>query len=328
MRRDRDRLDTLQAVSQGYQIRDAAIVDYRLWQLQGATDWLRGPQPPALAPGSYIACVGAAQTFGCFVETPWPQLLAGRLCIPTLNLGIAGAGPALFQQQPFATLLANARAVVFQVLSGRSADCSRFRSGGRERLTLRSDGRVLAADDAWREVLHADLAGWRAPLLRGLRNRWLGRYGRHHVQQLVQETQTDWLAQFHRLLAGTSVPKVLLWWSRRTPQHQPRFHSLAALFGDYPQLIDAPMVHALAGRCDAYVECVTKRGSPQLLRDRSTGEPTSVTPAAASTGEAAHVRWTHNAYYPSPEMHADAADALLEPLRQLLAQRGSAATRS
>ncbi len=305
-------------MSQGYQIRDAAVVDYELWQPDGSSDRLRGPRPASLAAGSYIACVGAAQTFGCFVPTPWPQLLATRLGIPTLNLGIAGAGPALFRSAPWQPLLANARAVVLQVLSGRSADCSAFHSGGRERLTRRTDGRLLAADAAWQEVLQADLQGWHTPLLRGLRNRWLARCGRGHVRRLVQETRADWLEQYRQLLAGIAAPKLLLWWSRRAPRYRPGYHSVPALFGDYPQLVDERMVATLAAWCDAYVECVTARGSPQLLRDRATGAPTTVAPALAGTGEAADLRWTHNAYYPSPEMHADASEAVLGPLQRLL----------
>lgn len=305
-------------MSQGYQIRDAAVVDYRLWRPDGAIDWLRGPRPEQLAPGSYVACVGAAQTFGCFVTTPWPQLLAQQLGVPTLNLGIAGAGPALFRSAPWDALLANARAVVLQVLSGRSADCSAFHSGGRERLTRRADGRVLAADAAWQQELHQDLQGWRSPLLRGLRNRWLAATGRRRIRQLVQETRADWLAQYERLLDAIPAPKLLLWWSRRPPHHRPRYHSVAALFGEYPQLVDAAMVATVAARCDAHVVCVTARGSPQRLVDRTTGAPTTVAPALAGTGEPAELRWTHNAYYPSPEMHEDAAAAVREPLRRLL----------
>lgn len=311
-------------MSTGYQNRDAHLVDYQLWQLPGGTDALRGPAPTDLRAGSYIACVGAAQTFGCFVDQPWPRLVERDLGVPTLNLGVAGAGPACFLQPPFPELIANARAVVFQVLSGRSADCSAFASYGRERLTVRTDGRVLGADAAWREALEADLVGWRQPLLRGLLNRWLACRGRQVVRQLVQETREDWQARFHDLLALTKAPKVLLWWSRRPPHHRPRFHSVPAMFGDYPHLIDAPMVAALAARCDAYVECVTSHGSPQLLRDRRTGAPTTVQPALAGSGEPATVRWTHNAYYPSPEMHADAATALREPLQRLLERTAEA----
>lgn len=304
-------------MSLGYQNRDAAVVDYQLWQAWPNGDWLRGPAPSSLAAGSYFAAVGAAQTFGCFVERPWPALLAEQLGLPALNLGIAGAGPAWFRREPVRALLANARFVVFQVTSGRSADNSRFAGGGRERVR-HADGRELGADAAWREALQHDLVGIANPVWRGLRNRFAAWFGRADVRQLVHETRADWLRHFEALLGETAPPKLLLWWSRRRPDHRARYHSLASLFGEFPQLVDRAMVERLRPLADAYVECVTRRGSPQPLLDRHTGAPTSVQPAAAGTGEDPALRWQHNAYYPSPAMHEDAADALLGPARTLL----------
>jgi Domain of unknown function (DUF6473) len=306
-------------VSRGYQNRDTDVVDYQLWQAWPDGDWLRGSAPPSLATGSYFAAVGAAQTFGCFTAEPWPALLAQQLGLPALNLGIAGAGPAWFRREPVRALLANARFVVFQVLSGRSADNSRFRGGGRERMRL-ADGRELGADAAWREVLQQDLVGIGNPALRGLRNRLGAWFGRGTARELVRETRADWQQQFAALLTETAPPKLLLWWSRRRPDYRARYHSLAALFGEFPQLVDRAMVERLRPLADDYVECVTRRGSPQPLFDRRTGAPTSVQPAAAGTGEDPALRWHHNAYYPSPAMHEDAAAALLAPARALLAR--------
>jgi Domain of unknown function (DUF6473) len=308
---------TLRRVSQGYQKRDRAVVDYQLWQAWPGGDFLRGPQPSELRAGSYVACVGAAQTFGCLVQRPWPALLAERAGMPTLNLGVAGAGPRLFRQSPFRELIAGARAVVFQVTSGRSADCSRFRSGGRERLQL-PDGRVLGADAAWSEALHQDLRGLRNPLLRGIVNRLAATFARGDVKRLVDETRADWVTEFCALLDETRGKKLLLWFSRRAPDHTARFHSLAAMFGDYPQLVDRRMVASVRDRADAYVECVTRRGSPERLVDRTTGRDVAVRPADAGTGEDPGATWTHNAYYPSQAMHEDAAAATWAQLEALL----------
>lgn len=300
------------SVSQGYQNRDRAIVDYQLWQLdegRSCTDWLRGPAPPTLEPGSYFACVGAAQTFGCFAERPFPSLLAEQIGLPSLNLGIAGAGPGLFLNPALLKLLQNARFVIVQAMSGRSADCSRFQSGGRERLSL-PDGRVLGADTAWSELLQQDLEGHHNQILRGVRNRMLATFGRRHVRKLVAETQHDWAEQNRALLDAIDKPTVFLWFSRRMPDHQPRFHSLRAMFGEFPQLVSRSMVAAAQSRADRYVECTTSRGSPQPL-----AQP--VRPSDAGTGEPPDAIWTHNDYYPSPEMHEDAAEMLLPIVQKM-----------
>ncbi len=304
-------------VSQGYQKRDRAVVDYQLWQAWPGGDFLRGPRPRDHRPGSYIACVGAAQTFGCLVQQPWPALLAERAGLPTLNLGVAGSGPQLFLQPQWKELIQGARAVVFQVMSGRSANCSRFRSDGREQLLL-SDGRRISADAAWTEALHADLRGIRSPLLRGLRNRFLATFARRDVKRLVDETRADWIAQFGALLDATTPKKALLWFSRRSPDYEARFHSLAAMFGEYPQLVDKRMVESLRTRVDAYIECTTRRGSPERLCDFATGKEIAVRPADAFSGEDPAMVWTHNVYYPSQAMHQDAADAVWPQLEKLL----------
>lgn len=296
-------------MSEGYQKRDAAVIDYELWQATPQGRWLRGPKPEALPPGGYFACVGAAQTFGCFVERPWPQALSDELALPVLNLGIAGAGPALFRQPATLELLRNARFVIYQVMSGRSADCSRFTSGGGERLRT-TDGRELGADVAWTEALQHDLAGTGNAVLRGIKNRLLATFGRKDVRRLVAETRANWTQEFVSLLQEVGRPSALFWFSKRTPHHRPRYHSLRALFGEFPQLVDERMVQDVAAHSDHYVECVTSRGSPQPLA-------TPVRPGDAGTGKDLDVVWTHNAYYPSPEMHEDATAALRDTARAL-----------
>ena len=72
------------------------------------------------------------------------------------------------------------------------------------------------------------------------------------------------------------------------------------------------MVDELRRHCDRYVECVGKRGLPQILLDRFTGERVTITDPWTSQP------WNENWYYPSPEMHEDAANALEPTCRELL----------
>jgi hypothetical protein len=70
------------------------------------------------------------------------------------------------------------------------------------------------------------------------------------------------------------------------------------MFGEFPRLVDDRIIDAVREHVDAYVACVTSRGSPQLLVSRFTGQPM----VGHREGKTA---WTHNACYPSPEMHED-----------------------
>ena len=276
-----------------YQKRDHEIVDYEPFALPGAGR-LRGPRPASLEPGEYFTCVGAAQTFGCFCERPYPALLWDRLGLPALNFGFAGAGPRLFipdEGRPRARLdyVNRGRFAVVQVMSARSEDNSRFESGGREQLVRRSDGERLGAGPAYAQLLEDDRPAT--------------------VAQIVAETRANWIESFISLLELIQVPTVLLWFSTRAPEYEEAYSDVHALFGDFPQLVNHAMVEAVRRSSDDYVECVTSRGSPQPLFSRFTGEPAAF---VNSRGEPQ----SHNTYYPSPEMHEDAADALTEACRK------------
>jgi hypothetical protein len=267
-----------------YQERDHEIIDYEIFRLPGTGD-LRGPQPRTLAPGEYFTCVGAAQTFGCFCEQPYPALLAERLDLPALNFGFAGAGPRFFYPALIDYINAGRFAVV-QVMSGRSEDNSVFESGGREYLRRRSDGERIGAEPAYRELLEQE--------------------GPERMLALVEETRQNWVESFRKLLDAISVPKVLLWFARRGTDYHERYDDIFNVFGDFPHLVTTVMVEQIKPFSDAYVECVTERGFPQRLVSRFTGKPVPI----AQRSDLGYVWQGVDPYYPSPEMHEDAAEAL------------------
>lgn len=296
----------------GYARRDFEVVDYAMQELAPTGLAFRGPFPPSLEPGAFFACLGAAQTFGCFCEDPFPTLLARRLGLPALNLGYGGAGPAFFLAQPALLEIVNhARFVVLQVMSARSESNARFESGGLEYVRRRSDGVRLGAEAAWRAELDGLtlLPGHDAPWLRwGLR-----RVGRLRARRLVVETRRNWVESTRRLAEAIRVPTVLLWFSQREPRYRTSFRTLGSLFSEFPHLVDEPTLAAAKQPFATFVRCVTRRGSPQLLRSRFTGAPCTVDPSL-DRPDLGGEQWTHNHYYPSPEMHADAAEALLVAL--------------
>src|SRR5207245_1765849 len=102
---------------------------------------------------------------------------------------------------------------------------------------------------------------------------------------------------------------ILFWFSKRHPDYVEDSRSVGSLFGEFPQLVDSQMLAQVRSLCDHYVERITCRGSPQPLVSRFTGEPVTVDLAMDRT-DFAGSSWTHNRYYPSPEMHVDAAEAL------------------
>ncbi len=305
----------------GYQERDAEVVDYQMARLGDTGLFFRGPVPKSLGKKGYVVCLGAAQTFGCFCDNPYTVLLGKELGLPVLNLGYGGAGPLFFlRHTKLLPWINNACAVVVQVMSGRSEDNSLYESGGLEYMTRRSDGKRLSADEAFRRILDVNYLWRHVPRGRTLARELLRLYGRPRVKALVCETRRNWVNNCQKLLNRIDPPVVLFWFSRRTPEYTDRYDSLQGFFEDFPQLVNQSMMEEILPHSDCYVECVTKRGSPQKLISRQTGAPVAVDPAKDRPDLGGEL-WTHNKYYPSPEMHEDGAAVLVPALRDLLASR-------
>lgn len=315
----------------GYVLRDWEVIDYECYQLAGTELWFRGPRPASLEPGHYVTALGAAQTFGCFCPRPYPALLAERLGIEALNLGYSGAGPAFFLRHPELIEYVNRSAFcVVQVMSGRSTSNSLLHNPeGLAYGRRTSDGRVTTAEAVFDEVLERAQA--RLPLRSERLKRKLLRRSRlplPSVRRVVMESRSNWMQDYRRLLQAITVPTILFWFSTRTPFYIPRYHHRAGFFRAFPHMVNASMIRRTRMLTDHYVECVTQRGSPQPLTNRFTGKPATVdltldtkpVEGDDTTGVALYDgTWTNNSYYPSPEMHADAADALAATCKNIMA---------
>lgn len=313
----------------GYVLRDWEVIDYECYELPGTGLWFRGPPPGRLENGGYFTVIGAAQTFGCFCEAPYPALLEKRLGLPALNLGYSGAGPRFYTGRKELLRFVNGGAFcIVQVMSGRSTSNALFDNpDGLAHGRRASDGQPATADQIFGQAIRQEMA--RIPLLPHKAKAALYKFlplEMPNVRRLVEESQQDWLDGYEALLSKIEVPKVLFWFSERRPDYRQRYHSHGGLFGKYPQLVDANMVNRIRPHADAYVECVSTRGLPQPLISRFTGKPTAValdTDKKPVPGEKAGASlysgvWRQNKYYPSPEMQKDAANALEKPVRRLM----------
>ena len=304
----------------GYQERDYEVVDYRMAELTHTGLRFRGPVEVDSRVG-YFACIGAAQTFGCFVDRPYPTLLSNQLGLPVLNLGYGGAGPEFFADQTsLHAYLNQASFVVLQVMSGRSQSNSLYECGGLEYATRRSDGRRMGAQRAIAEAMlpgPAHLAGKRIPsrLRRLLPDSEAA--VRSRTEPLISEIREAWVESHRRLLARLTAPVVLFWFSKRSTDYGQTYSDVAGVFGQFPQMVNTEMIDAIRPLCHSYVECISERGSPQPLKSRFTGEPVEVDPAN-DRADLGFGTWTHNRYYPSPEMHEDAAESLASSCSGLL----------
>lgn len=287
-----------------YQRRDAMLIDYQLYELPGIKPYphdgvFRGP---AVRGSRYIACVGAAQTFGRFVESPFPTILGHRLGIEVLNLGSGGAGPAFHgSNDALLSYINRAAIVVVQVMSARSASNSLFHNKYHGAWGIRlTDGLQMSAADFFSDLLQTQP---------------------DQARSVVRETRSNYVRDMVRLLSAISPPKILLWFATRAPNYVERYQlPLDHLFGAFPQLVNGVMIDQIIPYSDAYVECVTNAGLPQQLFDK-TGRATRV---LTTVSPGVTVEITESSYYPSPEMHRAAADTLESICVRLLRDRRTA----
>jgi hypothetical protein len=288
------------ATIQGYQQTDAHIVNYEMYRLPGVPrGYFRGPP---LQGTQYVACVGAAQTFGRFVRQPFPHLLSATLGLEALNLGRGGAGPTYHVSDPVLLQYINqARVVIVQVLSGRSQSNSVFHTSDHGMVgTHLPTGSNMDAGEFYTWLLQQEPA---------------------FARRIVAETREKYVSAMTALLAAIRPPKVLLWFSTRTPEYEEHWELPAwRLMGTFPQMVNCTMIEQLRDHADAYVECISARGSPQPIVDLH-GNPSSF--RVQEAGKTEVVIKTHNSYYPSPEMHEDAATLLAPVCRALLDGNGA-----
>lgn len=270
-------------MSDWYQELDAPHFDYRVEAVDGIAEHrFRGPIPDLSRP--YFACIGGAQTFGRFVADPYPQQLARSLGLPCLNLGLGGAGPRFARHPSVLRHLQQARFVVVQMFSGRSASNSRFDNTGDGRNFGRTIGsnREQRFEDFLRDMIEL---GDRALL-----------------ERTVREQRDDYVG--HSVAVGRALqpPTVLLWLSRRRPEYTIDWATPFGVCSHYPQLVDRETVDRIRPAFARYVECADDAGLPQRLWPAAE--------AVAGT-RLADDGTLENVYYPSPEMHDRAAAELL-----------------
>lgn len=264
--------------------------DYNLQAIEGLEPQLyRGPAVDFSQP--YLAFIGAAQTFGRFVEQPFATLLGQRLGIQVVNLGIGGAGPRHFNTEKYLSILNQAEAVVLQVLSGRSSSNSMFDNAASGGLRGKSafDNKPIIAGNFFARLVQDE------PL--------------ETVMRIVAETRDDYTKQYIDFIKKISAPRILFWLSTRQPDYQEVYgNAVHAILGAFPHLINQGMIAKISALCDDYVQCVSSAGLPQKLWPAE----------AAIDGTTVKDGVLLNRYYPSPQMHEAAADALEKSCRRFL----------
>ena len=218
-------------------------LDYRPVRYAGSRLVFRGPRRNLES--GYVACMGGTETYGSFVERPWPALLEAGLGATCVNLGLPNAGPDVFAcDLALGRMAQGARAVVLQL------PCAMNLSNRFYRVHPRRNDRFLEAGAPLRD-LYPDVDFTEFDFTRHLMRR-LAAISPARFARLRAGVQEAWVARMTGLLRDMRPPVVLLWLAN----HAPGGGAGSADVGDDPAFVSRAMLDAIMPRATALVLAV------------------------------------------------------------------------
>jgi len=272
---------------------DKEAPDYALCGYDGTRLTFRGPGCDLSQP--YVATLGGSETFGRFVEHPFPELMQHWLGLPVANLGVNQAGLSLFSEERWLLDAASkAEVTVFQILGAQNMS-NRLYS-----VHSRRNDRFLAVSPALRDIFpDVDFSeiNFTGHLLSTLADR-----SRPAFEVLVEELKWAWVQRMQRIIKTIQGEVVLLWMSDFAPDDPARPSE-----GQDPAFVDRSMLDRLQPLVAGYVEIVAPDASPEAKMEGKRF-PEQEREAALA--------------YPGAREHVAAAEKLAETVAGILAAPG------
>lgn len=217
------------------------LLDYEICVYDGSRLKFRGPKHDLSQP--YVAFLGTTDTFGKFIEDPFPDLLATHLSADAVNLGMVNGGIDAYLNDP--AILEVARKAdlrVIQIMGALNLSNCFYK------VHPRRNDRFLGPQETlvrlFPEVDFTEYHFTRA-MMEGLR-----RVSDERYNIVCRELQDIWLARMTMLLKLLGDKTVLMWFAQGLPPND----AISEL-GE-PALIDAELVGRLRRLTRSYVEVV------------------------------------------------------------------------
>ena len=257
---------------------------------------IRGSVPSDL---SHAVCfIGAAQTYGRFCDRPFPQLVCDSLGMQCFNLGVSGAGPEepLFHN-PYVLLDINqCKLVVIQIMSGRSVSNWKFRiDRGQAGWTL--DNKYMYGEQFWKKM-------WESG-------------DQRDIELTLKSTIDNYVLAYSRMCHRMYPPIILLNISNeqrknsysveKSSSMEDSYKNYIEFLGPYPHFIEKIHTDCIKNDLECeLIEYCGRVGLPQQLPQPRNTDYYKI------LGN--NVDPSINNYYPSPEMHVEIAELIIEEL--------------
>ena len=241
---------------------------------------------------AYVAVLGGSETYGKFVQDPFPDLIERDLGLPVANLGCMNAGPDVFLNEESITAIAAQACVTVVQLLGAQNLSNRYYA-----VHPRRNDRFLGATPLLRAIFpRVDFTefNFTRHMLQALQHSSAERF-----EVVAEELRAAWVVRMKLLLARLAGPTILLWMADVAPPSPTRQVELAR----NPLLVDAEMVAVIRPSATGYVQVIS---SAQARAQRVEGMAFGPLDAPAA------------ATVPGPLVHREVAEALLPLIHQLL----------
>lgn len=192
----------------------------------------RGPQRSL--EGEYIAVIGGSETYGKFVQYPYPELMEGLLKTPVVNFGCMNAGVDVFaHEQTLLDACNGAKLSVLQV-PGAVNLSNRFYA-----VHPRRNDRFLRASNLlktiYREVDFTEF-NFTRHMLQTLQD-----LSGEKFAMVEMELKEAWVGRMKSLVARIDSPLILLWLSERSiSEICPN-----GILGPDPAMVDEDMINEI-----------------------------------------------------------------------------------
>ncbi|WP_224823982.1 DUF6473 family protein [Cognatishimia sp. MH4019] len=219
-------------------------LDYFPCSYEGSRLRFRGPRKQLRH--EYVACLGGTETYGRFIETPFPALIEDKIGFETVNLGVVNAGPEAYLNEPGIIDLANRSEAIVLEITGAQNCSNRFYT-----VHPRRNDRFVHASDLMTTIFRdADFTEFHftGHLLAELKQSAPDRFA-----MLVDELQSAWLGRMKTLLDKLTAPVTLLWMGENGPSDDMEATGR-------PQFITGSMIEQLRGMASDYAEVVFDPG--------------------------------------------------------------------
>jgi hypothetical protein len=254
---------------------------------------IRGPIPKDFS--NSIAFIGAAQTYGRFADKPFPNLVCDKLGMECLNLGKAGAGPEdpLFNDPDVFVDILECKAVVIQIMSGRSVSNWQFKIHEGQEGWSKKYG-YINGEGFWKKLIES---------------------GDEYVSTIF-ETRRKYKVGYDNLIHPLCLYSdvILLYVSDGPPNNYEKDCKnlpYKEILGNFPHLITEFLVTNISEKYKLpLIKYYNRPGLPHPLPQRPLDNYHEKLGNQVDT--------SINNYYPSPQMHEEISDLLVKELKCVL----------